>query len=45
MPGAFAAETDEIKVGVIGCGAIAELYHLPALAKMAGAERRTPTWT
>lgn len=27
---------DEIRLGMIGCGAIAELYHLPALEKIAG---------
>ncbi len=32
--------TEHPRIGVIGCGAIAELYHLPALAAMAGVRER-----
>src|SRR6266545_5267243 len=32
------AMTDAVKIGVVGAGAIAQLAHLPVLAKMRGAE-------
>ena len=35
------ASRDKIRLGMIGCGAIAEIYHLPALQNIASAVGNT----